>query len=99
MKDFGNACRPLSRDFNPHPPGAYFDLLDLDGYALDLRMVEQESGDALGQCLKQWNVTLSRNQTDAIGNDVVRENVAHILRRLGGAGDLGNHGESHALRM
>jgi hypothetical protein len=99
MEDFGNACRSLSRDFNPHPPGAYFDLLDLDGYTLDLRMVEQESGDALGECFEQWNVTLNPNQADAIGNNVIRENVAHILRRLGGAGDLGIHVETHALRM
>src|SRR5215831_14217290 len=32
MKDFGNAGRSLSRDFNPHPPWAHVDFLDLDRY-------------------------------------------------------------------
>src|SRR5262249_20679468 len=82
-----------------HPPGAYFDLLDFDSHTPDLRMIEHEGRDALGQCLEQWNMTPSCNQADAIDNNVIRENVAHILRRLGGAGDLGTHVETQALRM
>ena len=66
---------------------------------LNLRVLEDQRGDALGQRFEQRNVTFSRDQPDAVGNNVIRKDVTHVLRWPSGASDFNIHVEAHALRI
>ena len=72
--------RPLALDLDADAAGPELQLFDPDRDAHDARILQHMRGHLLGQRLAQLDMAARDDGADAVHDDVVGEDVAHVLR-------------------
>ena len=93
------SLRPPALDLDADPAGAELQLLDPDRHAHDARVLKHMRRHLLGKRLAELDMAARDDGADAVHDDVVGEDVAHVLRVLGDAQHISGNVEAHLLRM
>ena len=62
-------------------------------------MSQERRRDLFGQCLDQGDMAAAQDQLDRIDDEIIGEDIAHILGLRAGAADIDIDVEADALRM
>ena len=93
-QDRRDLCLAPALDLDANAPRAQFQLFRPHHHAGDTRILEDERSNALGQCFRQLDVTTGNDGANAVHDQVVGHDVAHVLGIAGYPQDIGGDVET-----